>query len=126
MRAHLDRLLELARKATPGPWRFVEGVFNGEGEEDQLGSIVNRDDWYIAAIESHTEDALGQNNDGANAAYIAALSPELVAALVKVAIEASEVYFGMNVSDAINREYEAVLELRDALDELRRAVGGET
>jgi len=114
MRAHLTRLLELARKATPGerdprvdthhwpegyqveePWPPFR--FGWDGCE---GIYVDKpEDWQL----------------------IAALSPELVAALVKVAQKSWDHF--MTGREPTATQWDAC---EEALDELRRAVGGET
>ena len=115
----LSRLLELARKATPGPWyKNAKYVRAGKSIAEPTGQTI----------------ADVRYRNGANdAAYIAALSPELVAALVKVAESAEHYRLHQALCvDELPRDHRhcdyLLMDdaLREALDELRRVVGGET
>ena len=141
----LTRLLELARKATPGPWAVTAGSFSDRRVVDPL--TYEAPGWYDNAeittaskpvISCGGEYGLGRGED---LAYIAALSPELVAALVKVAELAQYLRLALdpalrqarpsadvpcNVDVVWHTGSDTVAQLREALDELRRAVGGET
>ena len=84
----LERLLALAGKATPGPWE-LEHRTNAYSEIGVYNSTRKR--WTRVADVS----ALSPCVD--NASFIAACSPEVVAALVQVAMAAEE-YFGDEIA----------------------------
>ena len=119
----LSQLLELARKATPGKWVVTAGY---EDDAYLVRRVVDPltyeppgyiDNAQVTVLPDTTVVGCGgeyQLGRGEDLAYIAALSPELVAALVKVAL-AVEPYKCGQTADTL-----------EALDELRRAVGGET
>ena len=138
----LSRLLELARKATPGKWVVTAGyeddaylvrrvvdplTYNSPGYIDNAQVTVLPD---TTVVGCGGEYRLGRGED---LAYIAALSPELVAALVKVAESADHYRLHQALCvdelprDHLHCDYLLMDDaLREALDELRRAAGGET
>lgn len=74
--AELDRLEELARAATPGPWKAVEvkGGHHGVTSKDNYPNVVSAwSDW----------EGYGHGSSGVNAAYIAAANPECVQQLIE-------------------------------------------
>jgi hypothetical protein len=66
----LDELERLAREATPGPWRA----------DQEFGYVHPSNDRNVLVCTFH--DELVRDTDGADAAYIAAVSPDVVLALV--------------------------------------------
>lgn len=72
-----DRLIELAQKATPGPWRQAGAIL----------AVIRVDDGTpeggeaVAACASWKMPLAQKNND---AAYIAACSPSVVSAIAEV------------------------------------------
>jgi hypothetical protein len=67
----LTRLEELANAATPGPWRAVDGA--GRGEK----ALTTASGAWFGNIDDGSE-----SRNAADAAYIAAASPDVVLALV--------------------------------------------
>jgi hypothetical protein len=78
----LQHLKELAGKATKGPWSQV--LFTSDGSNDPMPQVVSKKEILV-----HCE-WLGSDRDNENirnASYVAALSPEVIIALVN-AVEA--------------------------------------
>lgn len=93
-------------KFTPGPWKFLKGMFNHEGERG-LGSIVTDEEipWYIAKIEF---DGTGVH---ANAHLIAA-APDMYELLAEC----------LDIIEAVDPEYNQQ-ELAEGRDLLAKARG---
>lgn len=92
----LDHLKALAAKATPGPWHRVGTGLPGVMSE-QMREGVWRDvcsTLYTARGAGAQEHSESQDEQIANAAYIGACSPEVIAALVEAA-EAVEMLGGV-------------------------------
>ena len=85
MTVDLAALAKLASEATPGPWHFEDVSDGWDGRtvdlEDARGTSI---------LSGWGYDAWGINVGDADAAYIAAASPDVVAALVRVALAAQE------------------------------------
>ncbi len=108
--SRLDRLGELAGKATPGPW--VASPNNPEIPDSH---------WSVDRFD-HREQDDAKNpvisdafRRGADAQYIAAASPSVVAALVRIAIAAKAV-------DRLDCEMDSTQEIEDALAALSAAL----
>jgi hypothetical protein len=126
----LTRLEVLAREATPGPWHMYADPQKGDPydriryEVVALGKTITR--IYYSSYEG------GPTNAADDAAFIAAFSPPVAAALVEVAKCAEPVidaltaglmhtldrFCGMETSDSIEirKQRDA---LREALDKLK-------
>jgi hypothetical protein len=76
----LDDLLRLAAEATPGPWRDVPHDW-----PERAIPVVDDTGRFVTHASAHD---FAQRK--ADAAHIAAFSPEVAAALVKVAVAAGE------------------------------------
>jgi hypothetical protein len=76
----LDRIAELAKKATPGPWHVAFKRGNGNGRV-----FIRCQDDYVAIAQ-----VCQQLQREWNAELIAALSPEVVLAMVEVIKAAKE------------------------------------
>lgn len=76
MKLDLDALEALARAATSGPWWAEELDENG----DAVGVLTVETPCEVLAVMSDTQ-APGDNTD--NAGFIAAMSPDVVLALVE-------------------------------------------
>jgi 7-cyano-7-deazaguanine synthase in queuosine biosynthesis len=76
----LDRIAELAKKATPGPWHVAFKRGNGNGRV-----FIRCQDDYVAIAQ-----VCQQLQREWNAELIAALSPEVVLAMVEVIRAAKE------------------------------------
>lgn len=76
---NLDRLEQLARDATPGPWvqRRISGLPTRWIDQAQADGLC-----VATAVWRHWRDA---NTTEANAAYLAAASPDVVLKLIAVA-----------------------------------------
>ena len=68
----ISELLELAKKATPGPWCYLQSL-NQDGEKC----------WDIADEDTSGFGYIGEIGDKFNAQYIAALSPDKMIALLE-------------------------------------------
>jgi hypothetical protein len=104
----LTTLETLARAATPGPWHEIERCAHADDDE---ACGVTSDQLHPRALTptrvrifgSDAHDECSHPVSRANAAYIAALSPDVVLALVRVAREAQEVLNrGWNYEDSID------------------------
>jgi hypothetical protein len=107
----LQHLKELAEKATKGPWSQV--LFTSDGSNDPMPQVVSKKEILV-----HCE-WLGSDRDNENirnASYVAALSPEIILALVN-AVEAFK-----KISKHLGEfEYE---EVEGPLDAVDKAMGG--
>lgn len=75
-----DRLRELAAAATPGPWQFeYAGQFGKMGEVELYGNAQLPDEGDLIAVFSRDDNEQGAEP---NAAYVAAVSPDVVLALL--------------------------------------------
>lgn len=89
-RIDLDALAELARKATPGPWKVYDG-----SSWRRIGTVGARyDDGAVlqpyVASDGHPDMCAGRGQDTyANLNYIAALDPQTVLALIDLARRAA-------------------------------------
>ena len=114
----LDRLLELAGKATPGPWRW---------DGSRMAGAPNRkkrlyDPTVFCACDGvvyseYTSDSATIDIKYDDACYIAACSPEVVTALVRVA-KAAEKFTEFRHPDD-NTPYKFYRRLADALTALQ-------
>ena len=93
----LTELRKLALAATPGPYT-AELVQADTPAEPDIWRVYGADDSYEATI---CECWTGEQNNGAQARYIAALSPERILSMLAV-IEAAKAYFGQ--SDELEAE----------------------
>lgn len=80
----LPELIALARKATPGPYR----VDLDRNDQCNIYAGLGTDNWV--ALLPHQCVRSIKKQAAANAAYLAALSPEVVIALAEVAEAAKE------------------------------------
>jgi hypothetical protein len=120
----LDELLSLAEGATPGPWEVND-------DERDCMVLTAKDSRWVANVGNWARQnaAIGEADPGhesmlrnvfefdtADAAYIAALSPEVVRALVRVAQVAER----MDRSGIAGGDYVgAMSDIRQALDALK-------
>lgn len=84
-------LVELARRATPGPWRWGRGeADDGDWPETWLVTVEKRETWgselRYSGDQTHETVVLNEDSpwgpkDAANRAFVAACSPEKVIAL---------------------------------------------
>lgn len=133
----LTRLEELAKAATPGPWATVGQpwlppdcetyVVAGNGDPHVSEIVCDFLDAALAGAEDKYQDhEWGARND-ANAAYIAACSPEITLALIRAAKALSqtraELYWCADQlkprghpDDSVSR---ALIEAAEALNALR-------
>ena len=97
----IDRLRRLAEEATPGRWK--------PRQPDGDCWFVwrdNDDPGYQAVAECVVSDGYDLDAEGADAAYIAAMNPDVARALLDVvaaARDAEEWVPGFDLSDALNR-----------------------
>jgi hypothetical protein len=82
-------LRELAEAATPGPWFAENGLFLNENWAVGAGGIGG----LVAEIwtREQSDDAAEEGRDAADAAYIAAASPDVVLRLLAIEEAAQEV-----------------------------------
>jgi len=73
----LEKLQQLAREATPGPWRWEETIY-GESVRD-----VHNEPVFFAGSVGHENATLHISDEDAR--YIAAADPTTVLALIRVA-----------------------------------------
>lgn len=110
MRDALERLRALAEKATPGPWKIDPACRPVGG--DYWGIIWNGP--TVVCCTGKYTHVRCHNYEG-DTAYIAACSPEVVAAFVDLAVAADQT---VNAPDVTGPGV-----LRDALAALRGALG---
>ncbi len=95
----LDKLRELASKATPGPWVWGKAWGKTYGEIDGLHGKENN---YVLYMHTYEYEAGGHIEIGKdNAAFIAAVNPSTLTAL-------------LDHIDRLEREAKAGRELRDS------------
>ena len=83
MTVDLAALAKLASEATPGPWRVTDTSAEYDGEPE----IGTPDDPHAVLCRGHGYDDYG-SIETRDVAYIAAASPDVVLALVRVALTA--------------------------------------
>ena len=113
MTVDLAALLKLSQEATPGPWLAKE--WGGDATV-----------WKANGSHMIVGDAIYHPENVATAAYIAAASPDVVAALVRVALAAQAAVDRAEADDDFDGQYvdwlvpdEAIAALRAALEALR-------
>jgi hypothetical protein len=97
----LDKLEELAKAATPGPWSDMDGT-----------CVESRNDW-ICQMWGKTEIDFPDAKE--NAAYVAAANPETILRLVRVARAAKVIQ--SHLDEGARPDQIALDELRAALKE---------
>jgi len=96
MTISLSKLAELAKAATPGPW-YIAGppwlandvetyVLSGSPDPHAGEMIFDMPTADMAGVEDKYDETDWSAQNDRNAAYIAALSPETVRALVRAAV----------------------------------------
>jgi hypothetical protein len=95
MTLDIDRLEDLAKAATPGPWRWADwsAPFGTDEQPDRmlvLGRNLTQGDSAVPYIRQRTDGAhlvlrVDERPEGAVARYIAALSPDVVLELIRLA-----------------------------------------
>jgi hypothetical protein len=90
MTVDVDKLAELARAATPGPWKYEDGYFDATPREDGTVGYDDMANVYGAPIEVGTPvqpvqevPRLAYLPSNADAAFIAAANPAAVLELVE-------------------------------------------
>ena len=106
----LAALAKLASEATPGPWIVTETAYDGSPE------VGTAEDEHGVLCRGHAYDDYG-TIETRDVSYIAAASPDVVLALVRVALAAKSVVYVVT-DDAASAEDLAVL--RAALVDLDR------
>ncbi len=105
--AHLSRLKTLAAKATPGPYYRAPDDASDTVEHENSGLAMvetgRQDDWPIARLCEHP-----------TADYLAACSPDVIAALVAVTEAVEELGVAAQVNDV-----KTVADLQACLDRYR-------
>lgn len=112
----LRALIETAGRATPGPWVYTPGVYELDGDE-QCCTEAPGVDAKASATESIFTVDMGDYYalSDANAAYIAACSPERIVALARVALAA----LGLEMSECFKARLARLAEYDAALAALR-------
>lgn len=119
--ADLDRLDELAEKATPGPWE-ADGPIGGHYHYTVCAAVGT-----VCDVVCDCDDPVNGGRDNHDAAFIAAADPQTVRALVaevrRLHVECAELIIRATTAE---REHEAVSEKRRVLwaevERLRRGV----
>lgn len=109
-------LVELARAATPGPWRWGRG--EADWQETTLVTVEKRERWSHGDQAPHetvvlNEDSPWDPRNAADRAYIAAASPEKIIALEAI------VLLNQASAEQWQARVEAAEQARDRADYLR-------
>ena len=115
-----DRLRQVARNASPGPWSYDAAEVVAEGAYN----IAEGKPWYVVEVYDNGESGVQDGDDGR---YIATFDPVLVSAMLDV-IDAAEAHESVTHSTSSPSAHamdmaQADSDLYDALARFREVSG---